>query len=465
MASLSLAVLMACGLTLVALEEAEVSAQTPQKPNIVFILADDMRYDDFSYMPKTRALIGSQGATFSRAYVPLGICCPSRASILTGMYTHNHKVWFNENGANGGWQGFKSQGHERDNLATRLRGAGYRTGLFGKYLNDYDGSSVPRGWDDWFGKYEGYYYNWGANDNGTKVHYGRAEDYYSTDVIAGEARHFVGASVSAGKPFFAYVSPVAPHEPSTPAARDLREFDGEQGPRLPSFNEADVSDKPSFVRARSRLSGRAVAAIDNLHENRVESLQALDDLVESLIGELADQGVLDNPYVVFTSDNGWHHGEHRIPDRKHKVYEESIHVPLAIRGPSLSAGTTTDKLALNTDFFYPTFADLGDATASSKVDGRSLLPVLEGTATSWRSAVLLEKRHKTREGQSFFGILTREPKKYAEYRNGERELYDLGKDPHELSNTYSGRPPADLKARLEDLRRCAGATCRSAEGG
>lgn len=206
----SLAVLMACGLTLVALEEAEVSAQTPQKPNIVFILADDLRYDDFSYMPKTRALIGSQGATFSRAYVPLGICCPSRASILTGMYTHNHKVWFNENGANGGWQGFKSQGHERDNLATRLRGAGYRTGLFGKYLNDYDGSSVPRGWDDWFGKYEGYYYNWGANDNGTKVHYGRAEDDYSTDVIAGEARHFVGASVAADKPFFAYVSPVAP---------------------------------------------------------------------------------------------------------------------------------------------------------------------------------------------------------------------------------------------------------------
>lgn len=133
-------------------------------------------------------------------------------------------------------------------------------------------------------------------------------------------------------------------------------------------------------------------------------------------------------------------------------------------GAHVSAGTTTDRLALNTDF-YPTFADLGDATASSKVDGRSLLPVLEGTATSWRSAVLLEKRHKTREGQSFFGILTREPKKYVEYRNGERELYDLGEDPHELRNIYSGRPPADLKARLEDLRRCAGATCRSAEGG
>lgn len=463
-ASMALAVLVACGLMLVSLEETEVSAQTTRKPNIIFILADDMRYDDFSYMPRTRDLIGSQGMTFSKAYVPLGLCCPSRVSILTGMYTHNHKVWFNETGRNGGLQGFKAHGHQRDNLATRLRSAGYRTGLFGKYLNGYDGSRVPRGWDDWFGKYAGYCYNWDVNDNGTKVHYGRSESDYSTDVIASEARSFVSDSVAAGKPFFAYVSPVAPHEPSTPAVRDLHGFDGEQGPRLPSFDEANVSDKPSSIRSRPRLSASNIAAIDDLHENRVESLQALDDLVEGLVSELADQGVLHSTYVVFTSDNGWHHGEHRIPDRKHQVYEESIHIPLVIRGPSVSAGSTTDKLALNIDF-YPTFAKLGGATASSKVDGRSLLPVLEGNATSWRSAVLLEKRHKTRQEQSFFGVLTSEPRKYVAYRNGERELYNLRRDPYELKNTYSDRPPADLKVRLKDLKKCAGATCRSAEGG
>jgi len=128
---------------------APVAAQTtPAKPNFVFILADDMRYDDFSYMPKARNLIGSQGMTFTKAYVPLSTCCPSRVSILTGMYTHNHKVWFNDKRDQGGWQGFKAQGHERDNLATRLRDAGYRTGLFGKYMNGYDGSSVPQGWVD-----------------------------------------------------------------------------------------------------------------------------------------------------------------------------------------------------------------------------------------------------------------------------------------------------------------------------
>jgi len=176
--------------------------------------------------------------------------------------------------------------------------------------------------------------------------------------------------------------------------------------------------------------------------------------------------LIDNTYIVFTSDNGWHHGEHRIPDRKEQPYEESIHMPLVIRGPGIAAGATTDKLALNIDF-YPTFAELGGATASSKVDGRSLLPVLKGTASTWRDAILLEKRHKTKPGQSYFGVLTSEPRKYVEYQNGERELYNLrvDRDPYELENRYSGTRAADLKARLNDLKTCAGATCRSAEGG
>jgi arylsulfatase A-like enzyme len=472
LASIALAVLLAVGLAFVFSEEPEVSAQTLQKPNIVFILADDMRYDDFSYMPKTRDLIGSQGMTFSKAYVPNALCCPSRTSILTGMYTHNHKVWFNENGEHGGWQGFKTQGHERDNLATRLRGAGYRTGLFGKYLNGYDGSSVPQGWDKWFAFKQISYYNYDiVNTDGTTTHFGASENDYSTDVLNREVQQFIDASAGPGKPpFFAYVAPKAPHEPSTPAPRDLHDFDGERAPRLPSFNEADVSDKPSFIRSLPRLSASDIAAIDNRHEKRVESLQAVDDLVEGLVNELANQGVLDNTYVVFTSDNGWHHGEHRILDRKEQPYEESIHMPLVIRGPAIDQArlqnSTTNKLVLNTDFFS-TFMALAGASTPSYVDGRSLLPVLKNTASSWRSAILLEKRHKTKPRQSYFGVLTSEPKKYVEYQNGERELYNLrvDRDTYELENRYSGTPPADLKARLNDLKTCAGATCRSAEGG
>jgi N-acetylglucosamine-6-sulfatase len=228
--------------------EPAAAQASPAKPNFVYILADDMRKDDLAYMPRTRNLLGSQGLTFKNAYVPLGRCCPSRASILTGMYTHNHKVWFNNNGPHGGWVGFRTQGHEQDNMATRMRAAGYRTGLFGKYFNGYDGSRVPGGWSDWFAKFKGRYFNWYANDNGVKRHYGTDNSDYATDVLSRETRQFIDRSVNRGKPFMAYITPTAPKgDPATPAPRHRDAFNGEKAPRLPSFNEEDVSDKPSFA--------------------------------------------------------------------------------------------------------------------------------------------------------------------------------------------------------------------------
>jgi N-acetylglucosamine-6-sulfatase len=165
---------------------APVAAQTsPDKPNFVFILTDDMRYDDLKYMPKTRTLLGSQGMTFTRAFVTTALCCPSRATIMRGQYTHNTGVWFNPDGPIGGWEGYKSRGHEQDNVATRLNGAGYRTGLFGKYFNSYDGTTVPQGWDDWFGFIgNSRYVNYDVNDNGTMTHFGTDEGDYSTDVLS-----------------------------------------------------------------------------------------------------------------------------------------------------------------------------------------------------------------------------------------------------------------------------------------
>ena len=444
---------------------APVAAQTSPKPNFVFIIADDMRKDDLAYMPKTRTLLGSQGMTFSEAYFANPLCCPSRTTVLTGMYAHNHNVWFNSSSNQGAWQGFKAQGHERDNLATRLDGAGYRTGLIGQYVKNYDGSSVPPGWDDWFGHYGGSYYGLRVNDNGTLRSYNNTASGYSTDVFSGEAQDFIATSAQSGEPFFAYVAPMAPHYPAKAAPRHLNTYDGLKAPRPSSFNEADVSDKPPSIRSLPLLSPSQIAQIDTRQEDRAESLQALDDLVEGVVTKLDSAGVLNNTYVFFTSDNGFEMGEHRIFDGKRQPYEESIRSPLLVRGPGVAGGSLTDKLALNTDFF-PTFTALAGVQTPSYVDGRSLRPVLDGSATTWRTAILFESRFESATSKNFYGIRTSDEKKYVEYGGGFRELYNLNTDPHELSNSYNAtNPPTDLATRLQALKGCAGDSCRAAENG
>ena len=439
-----------------------VAQTTAGQPNFVFILTDDMRKDDLKYMPKTRNHLGSQGMTFENAFVSNSLCCPSRATIMRGQYAHNTGVWDNPDGPDSGWQGYKNHGNEQDNIATRLHDAGYRTGLFGKYFNTYDLSAVPPGWDDWFATQSGGgVFNFYVNDNGTRKYFPKSNTNYVTDVLSRETRFFIGDSVGAGKPFFAYIAPKPPHEPAVPAPRHANAFNGEKAPRLGSFNESDVSDKPPSIRSLSLLSTTQIAQIDALHEKRVESLQSVDELVQALVGKLQNEGVLDNTYVVFTSDNGFHHGEHRIKSGKEKPYEESIRMPLLIRGPSVQAGTSTNRLTLNTDFL-PTFTDLAGVTTPAYVDGRSLRPVLEGSATSWRTAILLELRTTI-----YDGIRTSDGRKYIEYGDGFKEYYDLNADPYELRNLvyYGEVPQTDLRTRLQALKGCAGNTCRTAEDG
>jgi arylsulfatase A-like enzyme len=299
-------------------------------------------------------------------------------------------------------------------------------------------------------------------------------------VISRQADAFIATNVSQGTPFFAYVAPLAPHDPSTPARRDAHDYDGVIGPRLSSFNEADVSDKPSWIRQLSRLTSSQISAINKRHENRVESLQAVDDLVEGIVNALnsptpSGANALDNTYVFFTSDNGFHHGEHRILKQKWRPYEEDIHIPLLVRGPGVAAGSTTYKLTLNTDYL-PTFTNLACSSSpcdtqnwSYVPDGRSLLPVLDGSVTRWRSAILLEAAANyspAYEGirtNSTGGIPTR---KYVEYSGGVKELYNLDIDPYELTNSYNPTtPPSDLVSRLPALKSCAAGTCRTAEDG
>ena len=436
-------------------------AQTaPAKPNFVFILADDMREDDLGYMPKTRSLLGGKGTRFDKAYVSLPVCCPARSTIMRGQYAHNTGVWVNSQ-----WAGYKANGNEQDNVATRLDAAGYRTGLFGKYLNGYDGSTIPAGWDRWHAHIDQRYYDYDVNVDGRLTHFGTAESDYSTDVIKRQTQNFVATSSRRSSPFFAYVAPKAPHGPfNGPVPRHQHDFDGAKAPRPPSFNEQDVSDKPPWIRSLPRLTTAQIAAIDERQEGRAESLQALDDLVGGVVTKLRDSGQLGNTYVVFTSDNGFHMGEHRIPDEKAQPYEESVHVPLLIRGPGVQVGARTGKLALNTDYL-PTFTDLAGIQTPAYVDGRSLRPVLEANSTAWRSAILLEQRYGRGSGVTFSGILTREGRKYVEYEGGERELYDLGTDPYELTNRYAGTPPAGLASRLQELKSCSGDSCRAAEDG
>ena len=446
------------------------------KPNIIFILTDDMRKDDLNntYMPQTTTQLVAKGKSFQNAFVSNSLCCPSRATIMRGQYSHNNKVWFNNNVfdpdpnvRDGGWKGYNGNGYEDDNVATRLKAAGYTTGLFGKYLNGYAASTneKPPGWDDWFAFKQLAYYNYDVNDNGTIKHFGTSNSAYSTDVLKTQVNEFIGASAPQGKPFFAYVAPFAPHPPATPAPRDLHTFDQAKAPRLPSFDEVNVSDKPPWIRKLPRLTSTDIANIDRRHENRVESLQAVDDLVAAVVSKLGQQGVLSNTYIVFTSDNGFHHGEHRVQLGKARPYEESVRVPLVIRGPNVQTSSSADNLVLNTDYL-PTFMNLAGAQTPPYVDGRSLLPVLTGsTTTSWRTAILIEGRAYTADPEipvnRNYNAIRTSTGKYIEYEGGFRELYDLspGADPYELTNTYYSADPTvaprpALKARLDALRSC-----------
>ena len=444
------------------------------KPNIVLILTDDMRKDDMMYVPKTHSLLREQGMVFRNAFVSNALCAPSRASIMTGQYSHNNGVWSNSSTDSpstsiGGWQAYQDNGNEKDNVATRLHDAGYRTALFGKYLNGYtDTTFIPQGWDRWFAVFSSRYFDFDVNDQGTVRRFGTKDSDYMTDVLSRQTNAFIGNGASQGRPFFAYVAPIAPHEPSTPAPRDLHTFDGSKAPRLPSFNERDVSDKPSWIRQLPRLKSDGITAINKRHEKRIESLQAVDDLVEGVVNELENAMVLGNTYIFFTSDNGFHRGEHRITRQKWRTYEEDIHMPLLVRGPGVAAGSTSYKLVLNTDYL-PTFTDLAGEQSPPYVDGRSLRPVLDGSVTSWRSAMLLEAA--ANYSQAYRGIrtvttntITR--RKYVEYAGGARELYNLESDGYELTNSYdAAAPPTSLAVRLQALKVCATYTCRAAEDG
>lgn len=423
-------------------------AQVPGRPNIVLIVTDDQRYDTLRVMPEVRRLLVARGMTLRSAIVTNPLCCPSRATIFTGRYSHTTGVYTNA-GPNGGWPAF--QPSESDTVATALDGVGYRTALIGKYMNGYggEGAYVPPGWDRWFAVTgNGRYFNYTIYDNTLgHVSYGSRPKDYLTDVLRNKAVSFIRNS-PVGTPLFLAVTPFAPHSPSIAALRHEGAFASTPAPLGPAVNEADVSDKPEYI------ADQPVGTFSSVRlqtRDQWESLLAVDQLVSGIMSTLAETGRAHDTLVIFTSDNGRSNREHRWGG-KQVPYEESIRVPMIVRLPGqIPADTVSGALVSNVDL-APTIADFAGTSISA--DGVSMRPLLTDLTSSVREAVLLEHVNALPPVPTYCGVRT--PSfAFVHYVTGEEELYDLARDPRQLQNVASSRPSkaAQLRALTEQLCR------------
>jgi N-acetylglucosamine-6-sulfatase len=453
----------------------QTAAHAQDRPNIIFVLTDDLAGNLVPYMPALQRM-QRQGTTFSDYFVTDSLCCPSRSTTFTGKFPHNTGV-FTNGGADGGYAAFNAHGNQQNTFATALQGAGYRTGMMGKYLNGYQPTDpVPPGWSEWDVAGNGYpEFGYSLNENGQVVKYGDQPGDYLTDVLNRKGQDFIGRSAKAGKPFMLELATFAPHGPFTPAPRDADRFPGLKAPRGPAFDEADMSDKPAWIKDHPSLTPKQTKKIDTSFRKRAQAVQAVDKMLGDLQTALKKNGVDRDTYIVFGSDNGFHMGEHRLTQGKMTAYDTDVHVPLVVTGPGVAAGHRSAELAQNTDL-CPTFEDLGGAKVPEAVDGRSLVPFFTSdTAGQPRDAVLVEHHgpdHLANDPDlptrasgnppSYEAVRTTHDV-YVEYADGEREYYDLRRDPNELDNAVSRVPAgrlAQLKSMLHRLEKCSGKACR-----
>ena len=467
------------GLSMVAVVQPSGSpAAARTAPNFVVIMVDDLDSASVAYMPAVDRFLAERGATFGRFFATTPLCCPSRASLLRGQYAHNHRVLRNT-GEDAGFTAFHESGVESDTIATELDAAGYQTALIGKYLNGYaspreESSYVPPGWDFWVAgvDHDAYNsFNYDLNVNGEIIRHGDQARDYMTDVLAAHALGFLDQSAGSNQPFFLYLAPYAPHSPSTPAPRHQGMFAGASAPRTPAFNERNIQDKPDWVRS-ARLSEERIGRIDSGYQQRLESLMAVDEMVDVVVQRLDERGALENTYVLFLSDNGYFLGEHRQPHGKDAPYDAASRVPFIARGPGIAEGSAVEKIALNIDVF-PTIAELAGIATPPFVDGRSLVPIIMGSDRGWRTVALIEgfgKETESNEGAETstpaFRALRSEDILYTEYETGERELYNLRKDPYQTANIARDVPKSLLREhsrQLNALATCAGPECARLE--
>ncbi len=502
--------------------EAAVTTQvralrTPTRPNLLVITADDMRADDLRWMPRTRHLLADRGITFRNSFSTDPLCAPSRASFLTARYAHNHRVLHVLEPY--GFGAFD----DSTTLSTRLQSAGYRTALAGKYLNGYGVMPtfsthspslryVPPGWTQWYGSSDhrwapgqwpgGYTYAYlhlTSNVNG-RLHTWPGK--YTTDVTAHQTQNLTRSlgTASPRRPWFVWWTPIAPHsgtprEPDYPGTVQRSDgvpvsfvtpvrpawvehrFDADithgAGTPLNRDAEADVSDKPQFIRSYPSLNNAERRAERDVTRQRAEALYALDARIGDTIGALRSSGQLARTIIVFTSDNGYYLGEHRVRQGKVKLHEPSVRVPLIMAGPGIPHGVRYDP-ATEMDVAATVASWAG--TSLVNADGHSLRSTIAGGDHGWTRPVVLEGRmsesdyahgtvdEETLNGMSVSGIRVG---RYAlfRYSTGETELYDISADPLEL-NSLNGPESNDLRDLLMNTWRqyadCVGAQCQVA---
>jgi len=454
------------------------AAAAPQRPNVLVLETDDQTLAEMAVLPNVRRLIGDQGVTFDNNFDSFSLCCPSRATFLTGQYSHNNNVRGNAP-PQGGYQALDKS----NTLAVWLQRGGYYTVHLGKFLNGYgrqNPTEIPPGWSEWHGSVDPTtyrYYNYTLNEGGT-LHTFCATPQpscYQTDVYRDKANEIIKRRATQG-PFFLWVAflgdhsgtPREPDDPPqlgtpVPAPRHHDALKGTPLPRPPSFNEADVSDKPQVIRRRPLLNARRIAAIQENWQQRRETLMSVDEAISSIVETLRQTGELDNTLILFTSDNGFFHGEHRVANGKVLWYEPSIHLPLLMRwtaNKSLPRGVHRSQLTMNVDD-AETILDAANVQAGRTEDGVSLLSFWHDRGKEIGRDVLLDNS----PGAGHFDGIRTQHYKYAEYANGDRELYDLRKDPDELQSEHANPAydalKASLAARLHNLVSCAGASCRA----
>jgi arylsulfatase A-like enzyme len=418
--------------------------------NVIVIVTDDQTVESLPHAPPVMPYLQAASedssdhwVAFRNAFANTPLCCPSRATLLTGRYAHEHGVLTNDDGP---------RLDERTSLAAWLDAAGYHTGLVGKYLNQYPfgrAPFVPLGWDRWWAKEQGnaqaVYYDYTLVQQGVPTRYGGEPGDYLTDVLAGAAVRFL-AEAPSDEPFLLWFAPTAPHPPWTPAPRHEGAFADLPLTDPPSLGEPDVLDKPAWIRALPTLGESARAGLREARRRAFETLLSVDDAVRSIVEAVDTRGDLDRTVIVFVSDNGYSFGEHRW-GKKECPYDACVRVPLLVRFPPVEH-RVEDAMTSTVDV-APTIAELAGLEPPSTVDGRSLVPLLLGGGIARGGPVFLEWAGDAAV-PAWWQVRT-PALAYIELGTGERELYDLRRDPDELTNVVERARYADALARLAEM--------------